>query len=415
MQEIIDKIRPSKEERKRFLEVTALFLKLLNPHLKKARAVVGGSGAKDTWLSGNYDVDIFVQFDYSPFAEKSDQLSELLQTYLKKAFPKDKIERLHGSRDYFRLNFKGIEFEVVPSLNVSKPEQAKNITDLSHLHSGWVNAHTKTLKDDVRLAKQFCKTNSIYGAESYIGGFSGYGLEILIAYYKGFNKLLKASLKWKDKEIIDPENHYPKKDVLFHLNSSKQQSPIILIDPTDKNRNAAAALGYKTISKFKRLAKEYLAHPSSKFFQKENLNIEELKKETKRSKTHLVYLEVQPLNRKIDIVGAQLLKAFEFIEQKLIKFKVKKSGWEWNKKNNSFFYFILERNELPSFEIRVGPPLALKEHVTHFKKEHKQVFEEKGKIYAKINVERPKLKDNLTHHLKDKYLKEKVKKITISS
>ncbi len=38
-------------------------VKKINKKLKKARAVVGGSIAKKTFLKGDYDVDIFVQFD----------------------------------------------------------------------------------------------------------------------------------------------------------------------------------------------------------------------------------------------------------------------------------------------------------------------------------------------------------------
>jgi len=415
MQEILHKIQPSNQERKKFLETTAKFLRQLNPLLKGAQGILGGSGAKDTWLSGNYDVDIFVQYDYIPFKDQSNQLSELLGSALRKAFPHTEIERLHGSRDYFRMNFEGIDFEIVPSLNVRKPEEAKNITDLSHLHSGWVNAHTKKLKDDIRLAKQFCKANGIYGAESYIGGFSGYVLEVLIACYGGFNKWLQATQKWKDKEVIDPENHYPKKDALFNLNSSKRQSPIILVDPTDKNRNAAAALGYNTINKLKKVAKEYLKHPSPAFFQKKEITLKELKEETKRKKLQLVYLEVHPQEGKVDLVGAKLLKAVEHIENKLIPFEIKNYGWEWDKGEKCFFYFLLEKEKLPEFEIRAGPPLTLKEHVIKFKKEHKVTFEEKGKLYAKIKVEHPQLKDFIKQLIKEKYLKEKIKKIKLIS
>ncbi|MBI4983169.1 nucleotidyltransferase domain-containing protein, partial [Candidatus Woesearchaeota archaeon] len=207
--QILTQIKPSTEERKRFELTITSFISKLNSKLKEAKAILGGSGAKDTWLSGSHDVDIFVQFNYIKHASQSERLPNFLEKCLKRAFPSQKIKKLHGSRDYFQLHFEGIDFEVIPILKVNRAESAKNITDLSPLHSKWVNKHTQPLKDEIRLTKQFCKANRLYGAESYLGGFSGYVLEILIAYYGSFKKLLQASQKWKEKEVIDPESYYP--------------------------------------------------------------------------------------------------------------------------------------------------------------------------------------------------------------
>src|SRR3989344_4333491 len=167
MEKVLTKIKPSKEEEKNFTQATASFIKTLNSALTTtgAKAILGGSGAKDTWLSGSYDVDIFVLFDYQQFASRTSELSDLLQPVLKKRF--SKISRLHGSRDYFQLRYKNLNVEVIPILKITKAEQAKNITDVSPLHSVWVNQHTKNLKDDIRLAKQFLKAHNLYGAESH--------------------------------------------------------------------------------------------------------------------------------------------------------------------------------------------------------------------------------------------------------
>src|SRR3989344_6507213 len=261
MQEVLKQISPSKEERAQFSKTINSFLQKLNAQLKDGKALLGGSGSKDTWLAGSKDADIFIQFDFNKYASKSDQLSEVLEKHLKKAFPKLKIERFHGSRDYFNVQYENITFEVIPILKIKKSEEAVNITDISPLHSIWVNKHTVNMKDDIRLAKKFCWAYGLYGAESYIRGFSGYVIEILIAYYGSFGKLLQASLKWKEKDLVDPEKYYPKKDVQYHLNKSKLQSPLIVIDPVDKRRNAAAALNVEKFNLFKKIAKEYLKKP----------------------------------------------------------------------------------------------------------------------------------------------------------
>ncbi len=414
-EKILQKIKPSPSEQRQAKEITASFLKSLNSKLKNATAILGGSGAKDTWLSGNHDVDVFVLFDYTTFSGRSMDLSDLLESALKKAFPTIKLSRVHGSRDYFQLVYQHLNLEVIPILKIAKAEQAKNITDVSPLHSIWVNKHTRKLKDDIRLTKQFLKANKLYGAESHIMGLSGYVVEILVAHYGSFERLLKASQSWKMKEVVDAAKQYPKKDALFHLNQSKTQSPLIVIDPVDKGRNAAAALSLEKFQLFQKKAKEYLAHPDISFFEKKKIDLGELKKEAEMKKKNLVFMTLTPLSGKEDVVGTKLLKVFDFMQGKLAAFSIVKSDWEWENSPGSGkeaqFYFILARKELPHLEIRSGPPLNLKEHVDNFKKEHKDTFMKEGKIYAQVKLPYPKLDDFVKALLKEEYVKERVRKV----
>ena len=57
---------------------------------------------------------------------------------------------------------------------------------------------SKKILDEIKIAKAFCHANNCYGAESYINGFSGYGLELLVYYYGGFLRFIKAVSKMKD-------------------------------------------------------------------------------------------------------------------------------------------------------------------------------------------------------------------------
>ncbi|HME87192.1 MAG TPA: nucleotidyltransferase domain-containing protein, partial [Candidatus Nanoarchaeia archaeon] len=82
----------------------------------KADVVIGGSFAKDTYLDGDHDCDIFVRFDYS-YKEKN--ISDLLQ----KALKPFKASRIHGSRDYFQFS-KSLNYEIVPVLKITKASQA---------------------------------------------------------------------------------------------------------------------------------------------------------------------------------------------------------------------------------------------------------------------------------------------------
>lgn len=410
--EILKKISPSQTEKQKLRKTADSFLKKLQ-FKEQAKAIIGGSYAKDTYLSGNKEVDLFIAFDFKKYSSQSEQLSEILKKELRRLFPKQKLEQLHGSRDYFQIEYQNVTFEIIPILGIKRSEEALNITDISPLHSEWVNKQTKKLKDDIRLAKQFCKANGLYGAESYIGGYSGYVLEILVGHYGSFENLLKASQKWDFKEVIDPENHYPKKDVFFQLNQSKLVSPIIVIDPVDKDRNASAALSMEKFLEFKRLAKEYLQKPSPELFKKKPKDLNSLKKEADLNHANLVFMTLVPLEGKIDVVGSQMVKAYEFLKEKLIPFSIKKSGWEWELSDETIFYYLALKKELPKFELKYGPPVQFKEHVKAFRKKYKDAYEDSDRMAIRVPAKNPRLEDFLAEILNDEYFKEKVRKVKV--
>ena len=197
---------------------------------------------------------------------------------------------------------------------------------------------------------------------------------------------------------------------LFHINTSKLQSPLVVVDPVDKNRNAAAALSHEKFLLFKGLAKKYLQKPAEEFFVKEKITIGSLKEKYKGKGT-LALVTVTPTPGKEDAVGAKLLKVFEFMKEKLLGFGLVQGGWVWNRGEDALFYFVVKKKELPELEVRVGPPLKMKEYVEDFKKKNKNTFEEKGRIMAKVKVENPKLLDFVNVLPKEDYVKERVGKV----
>jgi tRNA nucleotidyltransferase (CCA-adding enzyme) len=401
---VVERIKPTD---KKILKDAKEFLSKLNSELKekeiKAKAVLGGSIAKDTYLAGDHDCDVFVKFSKK---YKDKDLSRLLA----KALRKSKPELVHGSRDYYRIK-NGISYEIVPVLDIKKAEEAVNVTDMSPLHVAWVKSHPG-LNDEIRLAKQFCKAAHVYGAESYIKGFSGHVLDILVIHYGGFVKLLRASQKWKDKEVIDPEKHY-RKNALDRLNRSKVDSPIIVIDPVLPERNAAAALSYERIERFREAAAEFLKDPSEEAFEIKEKTVEQLKKEARNNK--LMVLDVTSQQGKEDIVGAKLLKAFQQIRNQLRfhDFDVKKSDWKWDKKKKAMFWFIVGAKDLIPLKKWVGPPTREKERVDSFKKKHKKTFIEKGRVCTYVKRRYVNPEKLLADVLKDPLLKERVNRIIL--
>ncbi len=406
LKQVIDELRPKKDVVDKCIAV----LDSINSEIKKkkikARAVLGGSIAKGTFLKDDYDCDIFVKFnlDY-----KKKDISDLLEKILK-IF--SRVERIHGSRDYFQFNTKSIMFEAVPVLNIKKAEQSVNITDCSPLHVKWVKDNLKKnqkLADDVRLAKAFCKACKVYGAESYLRGFSGHVLDILVIYYKGFMPLLKSAVKWKEQEVIDFNNYY-EGSALERLNKSKL-SPLVVIDPIQPERNAAAVLSRKNFLLFKKSASDFLKKSAKKFFEQKEVKIEELVKKAKNKK--LILLKVKAVDGKEDVVGSKLLKAFNYINKKLLlnDFTLYEKNWKWDKKEKALFWFILKHEILSEYFKRLGPPIKNKENVNQFMKKHKKTFIQGKRVCANVKREFREPENLIKALKKGKYLKERAKKI----
>lgn len=417
IKEVLLEIKPSKEEEKEVNKRINDFIKRVNNTLNSSeyKAVLGGSGAKGTWLKDSHDADIFVQFNYKKYKDKSNKLSDILEKKLEKKFKN--IQRLHGSRDYFQIIENDFTFEIVPILKINKSEDAMNITDVSMLHSKWVNNKIKKnpkLSDDIRLTKKLCKANKIYGAESYINGFSGYICEILTIYYKSFRRLIREISKWEKKVIIDPEKYYrTKHEVLFNLNNSKLTSPLVVVDPVQKDRNAAAALADDKFEIFIDLSKNFIKSPSKKFFERKEITPKSLKK--KYNKDELLILDIISKKGKEDVIGCKLLKAFDFITKKIEKneFFIKDKGWQFDKENNSLMWWVIKKDKRSKTKIVQGPPTEMKDHVKTFKKKYKNNFDKKGILYAEVKREYMNSKNLIKHLVKEKYFKEKVKNVKI--
>lgn len=367
-----------------------------------AVAVPGGSVAKDTFLENDHDVDIFVKFDLS---YKDKDISKMLARILKPLGP----VVVHGSRDYFQLK-DGLHYEIVPVLDIRKASQAVNVTDMSPMHVQWVRKHIRKntwIADEIRLAKQFTKAAKCYGAESFIGGFSGHVLDILIIHFGSFERFLKGLIKLRPGAVIDSTNHHKGK-AKRNLNPAKLQSPIIVIDPILPDRNAAAALTKERFDRLGIWTKAFLKFPSEEAFTIRSITADELAGTAKDEQ--LIMLESRPKKGKIDIIGGKLLKAHDHIRRQLIEhgFTVIEADWQWDKGGKALFWYILPKRPLTREHVWAGPQLTQKQHVKQFKRKHKKTKERGGRIYAKVNrryVDAGKLVDSL---MASGYVKERV-------
>lgn len=419
LKKVLAEIKPTEKEKKVLKSTIQDFVTILKRAIKglKADVFVGGSWAKGTWLKKKIDIDIFIRFNYKEFADRSGALSDILEAALSQHI---KLERMRGSRDYFRSKHSNVIFEIIPILKIRDSSEAENITDVSPLHVRWVKQNTTPkLRDQIRLAKQFCNVQRIYGAESYIQGFSGYLLEVLTITYGSFLELLKGAAKWKRGTFIDPAHHYKEKQqALEQLPAAKTYSPLILIDPVQRERNIAAALSKRSFDIFKKAAASFLKSPSIDFFKVKKITPKSIFERAKRIKAQAIILEALPKSGKQDIVGCKLLRAYRFIAKqlKLNDFRVIESDWFWDKESNkAFFWYILPKEALELFKKVVGPPKKVRKHAKRFMLKHPNAFEEKGRLYAMIRRSFTEPKQFIENLLSKSYFNDKVKKISFLS
>lgn len=385
MNEVLELITPDEREIKEINQISDKFIKKIKSEIKKqninAEVFIGGSFAKKTIIKKEkYDVDVFLRFN-----EKNANFSEHTEKILLNLG--EDFERIHGSRDYFNIKMsEKFSIELIPVKKISKPEDSENITDMSYSHVKFVNNNSnKKILEEIKIAKAFCYANNCYGAESYIHGFSGYSLELLIIHYKSFVKMLKELSKSKPKIIIDISKHYKNKNqIMMDLNSSKLSSPIVLIDPTHKSRNALAALSEETFKKFQTSAINFLKNPSLDAFVVEKIDFEKERKNSEKNKLEFVKIILKTKKQEGDVAGSKLLKFFKFIKTQTEKyFEIQKFGFEYSGKNYAQGFFSAK----PKKEIVVeGPEVKKLESVKAFKKAHKKTFSKNGRIYSKEEI-----------------------------
>ena len=411
---ILKEIEPNKTELNFMNKSYKDFLKKLKTSIKSlkinAEPFVGGSFAKNTIVKKNhYDCDIFLRFSKN---HKEKDISKLTKKILDHA--KIKTTTIHGSRDYFRTPLTNYFcIELIPTLKISSPEEAENTTDLSYSHVKYLTKKIKSQKiiNDIKLAKAFCHAKDCYGAESYINGFSGYSLELLVYHFNGFEKFLKEIIKNKENNlIIDIEKHHKNKtEIMININESKLDSPIILIDPTYKERNATAALNEETFKKFKIEAKKFLKNPKAEDFKIKIENMIKIRENAKKNKHEFIEIEISTKKQTGDIAGTKLKKFYKHFTIELEKlFNIKKSGFNYDNYQSSNIYFVVDKKK----EILLkGPMKNDKKNIKAFKKEHKNA-KLKGNRYIAIKKLNSSIKE-FTNAWKKKN-KTKIHEMTIS-
>jgi len=195
---------------------------------------------------------------------------------------------------------------------------------------------TGQMKNDVRLLKEFLKCNNVYGAEIAKQGFSGYVAEVLIWNFGSFEGVIKKIAKIKRNQIIG--------------NASKKfDTPIVIMDPIDDQRNLAAAISTENIGKFVLVCREFLKKPSASFFK--------VKPSSKKVLKNSFVVKFNYKARSPDIIWGQIKRAASALstQMEVEGFKVLRHMAFTDEKNEACLIFEFDSLDIPNDMVREGP------------------------------------------------------------
>ena len=267
-EEVLDEIRPSPSE---YLSVRDAVKKIVDL-LEEAKQFLGidytvsvqGSFAKDTWLSGDVDVDVFLLFDKS-YCLSITAVNRILSTLRGKVFSSYSVEYSYAQHPYIRVYVEPVWVEIVPGCKIEVGEKPLTAVDRTPFHTSYVKEHLEPWqRDEVRLLKKFMKGVGVYGAEIAVRGFSGYLVELLIATFGCFRRVLEAATSWKPPIYIAPPG--TTLEQAHRLRHKYPDSIMFVPDPVDPGRNVAAAVSKRSLALFVLASTLYLKTPSKAFF-----------------------------------------------------------------------------------------------------------------------------------------------------
>lgn len=334
-----------------------------------------GSSQRMTFIPDKIDLDLFVRFNTRD--------KEILVNFANLIVPKiaegfhSRYEIRYAENPYGTIFYEAKEYnriisiDIVATIWIPTPKELCEVLNLSGMartpfHMFFLRDKIRGLEQEVRLFKYWLKKKFLYGQ----CGFTGFLSELLILRYKLFHTLLKHAAEISTLVLDIPELNRSKQS-LYNLFSNDFQ--IIIIDPIDPTRNAAAGIqgfmGHLHLQRFVTLAKDNLEYPehlwetyslSSPYF---TINIEfssELKNRT----------EDEFFNRKIAIINA-LARQCEQSHIEILDALITENE------------ILIKPSRIESVKYtRRGPLVRFKQHTEKFREKNPTAYIKDGRWYV---------------------------------
>jgi tRNA nucleotidyltransferase (CCA-adding enzyme) len=328
---------------------------------------IQGSFARDTWLSGEADLDIFASFP--PSMDRGDW-TEMVLPEIRKGIRAKTIDR-YAEHPYLEFHIDGIRVNVVPCYSVERGKW-KSATDRTPYHTEYMTKHlTEQMRLEARLLKRYTKGIRSYGAEIRVGGFSGMLVETLILHYHSFLDTLTQASKWKPIISLDIENPTGNQDSRVR----EFGSPLVVIDPVDPNRNLAAAVRADKLWGFVAASRELQKNPGIWYFfppkyrPKTKAQFSNLLKHQNRD---IVTISFDHSRIVPDVLWGQLLKIESSITELMRRqdfHPIRSTVWS-DEIRSSAILVELDGSTLPEVQLRLGPPVSKMEDSQGFLDRH---------------------------------------------
>jgi len=317
-----------------------------------------GSTARSTWLAGDRDIDLFVRF--SPDLPRED-LERYGLDIGHAVLPEGHQE--YAEHPYVKGEADGFDVDLVPCYRVESATDIRSAVDRTPFHTQYLDAQLdEDLAGDVRVFKRFLKGIGAYGSDLKTRGFSGYLSELLVVEYGGIVPLLEAAADWSPPVVFDPEDH----------GTTTFDDPLVVIDPTDPDRNVAAVCAAENVARLQHYARELLAEPRLSLFfppDREQLTAEAVREQLTRRETTPTAVVFETPDIVDDQLYPQLDKSLAGIESGLSTrgFEVFRSGvLVGDAGDTAVLLFELSTATLPAVERHEGPPVSVRDHATGF-------------------------------------------------
>ena len=371
-----DRIAPDADERERMRRAAASLRERAAEAVAdlpvEADSIQVGSTARGTWISGDRDIDLFVRFP-------ADLERERLESYGLEVghavLPAGREE--FAEHPYVTGEYDGFDVDLVPCYRLDSATDIQSAVDRTPFHTEYLDARLDDeLAGEVRLFKQFLKGIGAYGSDLRTRGFSGYLTELLVLEYGSFRATVEAAADWHPPVSFDPEDHgraretaKPSRDEEVDDADLPFDDPLVVVDPTDPERNVAAVLSADNLARLQHYARELLADPREELFFPDSpdpLAAEAVREHVERRGTTPVAVRFDAPDVVEDQLYPQLRKSLTGVREELDRrgFDVLRVAAFADE--SAVLFAELAVAERPAVERHEGPPVHVRPHATGF-------------------------------------------------
>ncbi|WP_440990639.1 CCA tRNA nucleotidyltransferase [Haloarchaeobius baliensis] len=354
-----ERVDPSPAERERLRTVADELVEraraAATERVADADVVQVGSTARRTWTAGDRDIDVFVRF---PTSLDRETLERYGLEVGREVLPDGHEE--YAEHPYVKGEYEGFDVDLVPCFRVDSATEIRSAVDRTPFHDAYLSERLDDdLAGDVRVAKAFCKGIGVYGSDLRTEGFSGYLVELLVLEYGGFRAFVEAAADWRPQVERDPEDH----------GTRSFDDPLVVVDPTDPERNVAAVVSPTNVARFQHHARALLADPDPARFEPSDpdpISPDEVRAHLKTRGTTPVAIRFDPPDVVADQLWPQLRKSLDGVTDELDRRGFDTFRATALADETAALFVELAVAERPTVERHDGPPVHVRDHATGF-------------------------------------------------